>query len=271
MITDTTGALTIQTSGVNAIAISSSQVVTLTNALLPASGGTGVTSLGTGVATALGQNVTGSGSIVLGTSPSVASPTFTGTATAAALTVTGTTTLNTGLTGLAKLTSGVVSAGTAGTDYVAPGTATTFTALQTFRGTTTNAALVTYNILEAASISATAATGTIDFYVTSQSVLYYTSNATANWTVNFTGSAGTTLATIMATGQSISATFLVTQGTTAYYNSVVQVDGATVTPKWQNGSAPTSGNASSIDAYSYAIIKTGTSSFTVLASVTKFA
>jgi microcystin-dependent protein len=79
IITDTTGALAIQTSGANAIAISSSQVVTLTNALLPASGGTGVTSLGTGVATALGQNVTGSGSIVLGTSPSVASPTLTGT------------------------------------------------------------------------------------------------------------------------------------------------------------------------------------------------
>jgi hypothetical protein len=74
MITDTTGALVIQTSGANAISISSSQVVSLTNALLPASGGTGVTSLGTGVATALGQNVTGSGSIVL-----AASPTLTGT------------------------------------------------------------------------------------------------------------------------------------------------------------------------------------------------
>jgi hypothetical protein len=270
MITDTTGALTIQTSGVNAIAISSSQVVTLTNALLPASGGTGVTALGTGVATALGQNVTGSGSIVLGTSPSVASPTFTGTATAAALTVTGTTTLNTGLTGLAKLTAGVVSAGTAGTDYVAPGTATTFTALQTFAGTSSNAALATDNILEVATVTATAATGTIDFYVTTQSVLYYTSNASANWTVNFTGSPGTTLNTIMATGQSISTTFLVTQGATAYYNSAVQIDGASVTPKWLNGFAPTAGSASAIDVYSYVIIKTGTNAYTVLASVSKF-
>jgi hypothetical protein len=71
--------MAIQTSGTTAIAISSAQVVSLTNPLLPASGGTGVSSLGTGVATALGQNVTGSGSIVLGTSPSVASPTLTGT------------------------------------------------------------------------------------------------------------------------------------------------------------------------------------------------
>jgi hypothetical protein len=76
MITDTTGALTIQTSGVNAISISSSQAVTLANPLPAGSGGTGVTSLGTGVATALGQNVTGSGSIVL-----AASPTLTGTVT----------------------------------------------------------------------------------------------------------------------------------------------------------------------------------------------
>jgi hypothetical protein len=74
MITDTTGALVIQTSGANAISISSSQAVTLANPLPAGSGGTGVTSLGTGVATALGQNVTGSGSIVL-----AASPTLTGT------------------------------------------------------------------------------------------------------------------------------------------------------------------------------------------------
>jgi microcystin-dependent protein len=79
IITDTTGTLAIQTSGANAINISSSQVVTLTNPLAAGSGGTGVSSLGTGVATALGQNVTGSGGIVLGTSPSVDSPTLTGT------------------------------------------------------------------------------------------------------------------------------------------------------------------------------------------------
>lgn len=80
--TDTTGALAIQTSGVNAISISSSQVVTLTNALLPASGGTGITSLGTGVATFLGTpssanlaaavtDETGSGSLVFSVSPAL--------------------------------------------------------------------------------------------------------------------------------------------------------------------------------------------------------
>ncbi len=163
------------------------------------------------------------------------------------------------------------TAATAGTDFVAPGTATTFTALQTFAGTSSNADLKTSNILETATISATAATGTINYDVTTQSVLYYTTNASGNFTVNFRGSSGTSLNTIMATGESLSATFLVTNGSTAYYNSAVQVDGSSVTPKWQGGTAPTSGNASSIDSYTYVIIKTGSATFTVLASVTKFA
>lgn len=163
------------------------------------------------------------------------------------------------------------TAATAGTDYVAPGTATTFTALQTFAGTSSNADLKTSNILEVATVSATAATGTINYDATTQSVLYYTTNASGNFTVNFRGSSGTSLDTVMSTGESLSATFLVTNGATAYYNSVVQVDGSTVTPKWQGGTAPTSGNASSIDSYTYVLIKTASATFTVLASVTKFA
>ena len=149
--------------------------------------------------------------------------------------------------------------------------ANTFTALQTFAGTSSNADLKTSNILETVTVSATAATGTVNYDVTTQSVLYYTTNASGNFTVNFRGSSGTSLNTVMATGESISVTFLVTNGSTAYYNSVVQVDGSSVTPKWQGGSAPTSGNASSIDSYTYVIIKTGSATFTVLASVTKFA
>jgi hypothetical protein len=163
------------------------------------------------------------------------------------------------------------TAATAGTDYVAPGTATTFTALQTFSGTSSVAASKFTNIKEVSTISATAATGTIAYDITTQSVLYYTSNASGNFTVNFRGSSGTSLDTVMSTGESMSVTFLVTNGATAYYNSAVQVDGSSVIPKWQGGTAPTSGNASSIDSYTYVIIKTGTATFTVLAAQTKFA
>jgi hypothetical protein len=124
---------------------------------------------------------------------------------------------------------------------------------------------------ETANVSATAATGTINYDALTQVVLYFTTNASGNFTVNFRGNSGTSLDSVMSTGQSLSATFLVTNGATAYYNSAVQVDGSSVTPKWQGGSAPTSGNASSIDSYTYVIIKTGSATFTVLASVTKFA
>jgi hypothetical protein len=166
---------------------------------------------------------------------------------------------------------GALANATAGTDYVAPGTATTFTATQTFTGTSSAQAIVLNDAAEVATISATAATGTINYDITTQSVLYYTSNASANWTVNFRASSGTSLNTLMTTGQSMTVAFLVTQGSTAYYNSAVQVDGSSVTPKYQGGTAYSAGNASSVDVYMYTIIKTGNAAFTVFASQTKFA
>jgi hypothetical protein len=177
-----------------------------------------------------------------------------------------------GLSGVLPIASGGTGATTlAGANIPVTNVANTFTGLQTFAGTSSNADLKTSNILETATVSATAATGTIAYDVTTQSVLYYTTDASGNFTVNFRGSVGTSLDTIMATGESLSVTFLVTNGATAYYNSAVQVDGSSVTPKWQGGTAPTSGNASSIDSYTYVLIKTASATFTVLASQTKFA
>jgi hypothetical protein len=138
-------------------------------------------------------------------------------------------------------------------------------------GTSSIAGLKIADVLETATVSATAATGTINYDVTTQAVLYYTSNASGNWTVNFRGSSGTSLNTLMATGESATVAFLVTQGATAYYNSAVTIDGNSVTPKYQGGTAWTSGNASSIDAYTYTIVKTGNAAFTVFAAQTKFA
>jgi hypothetical protein len=147
----------------------------------------------------------------------------------------------------------------------------TFTGTQSFTGTSAKLAEVLTNAAEVATVSATAATGTIAYDITTQSVLYYTSNASGNWTVNFRASSGTSLNTALATGQSVTVAFLVTQGATAYYNSAVQVDGTTsgVTTRWLGG-APTAGNASGIDSYRYLIIKVSDATFTVLASVTQF-
>jgi hypothetical protein len=148
---------------------------------------------------------------------------------------------------------------------IAPNNVTTATNTQTL----TNKTLQTAS--ETVTISATAATGTINYDVSTQSVLYYTSNASANWTTNFRGSSGASLNSLMSTGQSITVAFLVTQGGTAYYNNAFQVDGTSVTPKWQGGTAPSAGNASSIDIYSFTIVKTGSAAFTIFASQTKFA
>ena len=133
----------------------------------------------------------------------------------------------------------------------------------------TNVTITT--IQEPANVTATAANATINLDVSNNSILYLTSNATGNFTVNFRGTSATSLNNVMSNNTSIACTVLATQGNTAYYNSVVQVDGNSVTPKWQGGTAPTSGNASSVDSYTYVIIKTGSAAFTVLAAQTKFA
>jgi len=148
--------------------------------------------------------------------------------------------------------------------------ANSFTNKQTFTGSSSVISSKFVNSLEGVTVSATAATGTINYDVTTQSIIYYTSNASANWTVNFRGSSGTTLNTAMATGESITVVFLVTNGSTAYYNNAVTIDGTSVTPKWQGGSAPTVGNASSVDAYSYSIVKTGSAAYTLFASQVQF-
>ena len=126
-------------------------------------------------------------------------------------------------------------------------------------------------IVEPTTISATAATGTINYDVATQSIVYYTTNATANWTINFRSLSSATLNSLMSTGQTITVTFMATQGATAYYNSAVTIDGNAITPKWQSGITPNAGNANSVDTYTYAIIKTANATFTVLASQTRYA
>jgi hypothetical protein len=124
---------------------------------------------------------------------------------------------------------------------------------------------------EITTVSATAATGTINFDANTQGTLYYTTSASANWTLNIRGDSGTTLNSVMATGDSLTVTFLAAQGATAYYASALTIDGTSVTPKYQGGTAWAAGNASSTDAYTYAIFKTGSAAYTVFASQTKFA
>jgi hypothetical protein len=274
---------------VQTIAYKNTPLSTVTGTLPVANGGTngtaaptaGAVAYGTGTAYAFtsagtaGQVLTSNGSSAPTwaaapagmTYPGAGIPNSTGSAWGTSYTTTGSGTV------VALATSPTISSPVIST-IVNTGTLTLPTSTDTLVGrattdTLTNKTLQT--VSETVTISATAATGTINYDVSTQSVLYYTSNASANWTTNFRGSSGASLNSLMSTGQSITVAFLVTQGGTAYYNNVVQVDGSTVTPKWQGGTAPSAGNASSVDVYSYTIVKTGNAAFTIFASQTKFA
>jgi hypothetical protein len=122
---------------------------------------------------------------------------------------------------------------------------------------------------EDVNVVASAATGTINLNVETASIWYYTSNATANHTLNIRYSSTVSLNTALAVGDAITVVWLNTNGTTAYYPNTIQIDGTTVTPKVP--AAISAGNASSIDAYSFTIIKTASATFTVLETQTKFA
>jgi len=130
--------------------------------------------------------------------------------------------------------------------------------------------LVIKGFEEDVNVVASAATGTINFDVATASVWYYTTNATANHTLNFRYDGSNTLSSKLAVGDAITLVWLNTNGATAYYPNVIQIDGSAVTPKVP--AAITAGNASSIDSYVFTIIKTAaTPTYTVLETQTKFA
>ena len=137
-------------------------------------------------------------------------------------------------------------------------------------GVTVDGTLDIEEVIEKVS-TGTSTTGTINFDLNTSAIGNFTSNQTANRTINFRADGSTTLNSFMSTGQSMTCTLIMKQGSTAYYLNAYQVDGSTITPEWSGGSAPSAGNASSLDVYTFTIIKTADATFTVLASQTQYA
>ena len=127
--------------------------------------------------------------------------------------------------------------------------------------------------IETVSVNPAALNGATTLDCRSNSVFYYTSNAAANWQINFRGDGSTTMNTFLSTGQSITVVLLATQGGSAFYPTAFTIDGTAVgvTVEWLGGAAPTGGNVTSVDTYSFTIIKTAASTYTVLASQARFA
>ena len=156
-------------------------------------------------------------------------------------------------------------------DTVSLSAPNTYTATQTYNGNASAVSAIMVSTAEPVAYSTSAISSTVNFDVTTQPVMYYSGNATANWTVNFRGSSTATLDSLLAVGQCITATLFVAQGSTAYYCPTVKVDGVTINPKWLGGVAPTAGNALSLDSYGYTIIKTAAATFVVVATQSQFA
>jgi hypothetical protein len=120
-------------------------------------------------------------------------------------------------------------------------------------------------------VVASAATGTIAINVLTAAVWYYSTNATANHTINFRGDGSNTLSSLLATGDAITVGWIINNGTTAYYPTTIQIDGSAVTPNWLNGSAPPTASQANqtagLDAFTLTIIKTAaTPTYRVLGS-----
>jgi len=127
-------------------------------------------------------------------------------------------------------------------------------------------------VIETANVDSTALNANTNFDVLEGAVKFYTANNAANWTLNVRGDSSTTLNSVMNTGDSVTIAYLASQlSANTFYQSEMQVDGNSVTPKWQGGSAPSAGNATSIDVYSFTILKTAANTYTVLGSQTQYA
>ena len=143
----------------------------------------------------------------------------------------------------------------------------TFTDANVLFGNIQASRITTNEVIERVSIKADSAASHA-LNLSENAVHYFTTNPTQNWTFNLRGDATTPLDNIMAIGDSMTVATLVSIGATPYYMTTLQIDGTTVTPKWV--SAPTAGTANSIEVYTFTVVKTAASTFTVLATVTPY-
>ena len=111
---------------------------------------------------------------------------------------------------------------------------------------------------------------TSQMFLMNESTMYVTQSSSGNITLDLTGNSTTTLNSLLAVGQSITATYLLATANTGYVVSTLQVDGVNQTVRWPGGTAPAA-YANSLISHTYTVIKTAaTPTYTVLGSWTRY-
>ncbi len=112
--------------------------------------------------------------------------------------------------------------------------------------------------------NSTGSTGTINFDLLDSAILFKTANATTNFIVNLRGNSTTTLDSLMSANQSLTCTFINTNGGTPYTASNIQIDGSNVGVLYPS---IIGGTPNGKDLYTFNVIKTAANTFTVFGSV----
>jgi len=150
-------------------------------------------------------------------------------------------------------------------------TGSPFTTTQIFNGSTGAIAAKFTDVAELVNVVGSGVPAAATINVSSGAVTLYTGAATANWVPNIQWAAGVTLNSIMSIGDALTVVIAATQGGTPFAPTSFQIDGSAVAQRWLGGNgAPAAGNANSIDAYTYTIIKTASGTYTVLAAQSQY-
>ena len=128
-------------------------------------------------------------------------------------------------------------------------------------------------IRERVNVTGTAADGNLNINLSTAPIWFYNANSTSNVRMNLCAGSGNNFGTLTSTGEAVTFTVLMQNGATGYFANTIQVDGTTsgVSTKWLGNVIPISGSTNSVDVYSFSVVKTAASTYTVLASQTRYA
>lgn len=104
-------------------------------------------------------------------------------------------------------------------------------------------------------------------------ITWFTGTVGSDFTLNLRGNSSTTFLSQIDNYQTVTIVVVTNVGSTVYYNTVFNIDGAAQTVKWVNGLAPASTtiDPNTMVAYTYTITRTTLSNFVVFGSFTGYA